>query len=1103
MLNKTISHKGMVFFAAATSLLILALFCVSERQKKSILEPLQAQTQSNTSPRAVQKPSTAREKSEMVAKKLIEKEAPSVKLPLKQVLFDSKREKETAFASSGLKKDRQAEGEHETPEERAEWSKERNEYEFNMLKDPKTGRIPRDAAKKALEAAMEAQEFKIPVLSANGAELAAPITVVPRGPNNFGGRTRAIAFDKRNSQIMLAGSVSGGVFRTTNGGTSWTRVSPIGAIHNATALVQDPRSGSENTWYYGTGESSGNSASSVGSSYLGFGIWKSTDNGVNWTALSSTQSSLEVFDHNFDYVHRLVVNPTNGYVYAAASNTIMQSMDGGVTWTTVLGTLANSRYTDIIVTPTGRFYAAFDGREADNGVWTSTTGASGTWTCIAGTGAATNHANWNAQNAYRRVVLAYAPSNTNIIFALYYNNLSSTCAAPVVEAEFFKWDQSTTTWTDLSANLPDEAGCSQGNDPFAVQGGYDLVVAVKPNDVNTVFIGGTNVYRSTNGFTSTAATTRIGGYASTAGYALYANHHSDIHCFTFAPGDNNTLYCGDDGGIQKADITGAVNWTSLNNDYVTYQYYYVDINPNSTAVTALAGGAQDNGTTICESGTTHFNEWSGDGCQTQLISYTSASNYAAIVSSQSGSIYRTNQSFWWDIKPAGSGLGIFVTYFHLDQDNTNLLYYVSGGSMYRTRIASTLTATTVTSDPTTGWESMSGVGSVVATNIRCMATSRDNAYANADYTASNTNRVLYIGTEGGLVYRLNNPAFVTASTAPVAITPSGSSGMVSSIAVNPFDDNEIMVTYSNYGVNSVYRTANAKAATPTWTNIEGPATGAVALGSARSCIITRIGSTMTYIVGNSTGLFSTQALSGATTVWDRVGSSSINFALCSSMRLRVTDNIIALGTHGNGAFELQMPAAVLPVELLSFEGKPEVQSNQLTWNVANEVQFKGYTVERSVSGKDDFKEVGSLPARNVTGHQTYIFDDVDNAILKTSTPQYYRLRMDDLGQTNPTYSKTIAIQRTLQKSKDWVYTLSPNPASVDLTVDFVALPEASTFNIQIVDIVGRIFLTMNKRAEELSSTTLKIPIQSLSAGTYFLKIQSADGTVKNEKFVKF
>jgi Secretion system C-terminal sorting domain len=805
--------------------------------------------------------------------------------------------------------DKEGEGEGE----KADWSIERELHEFNMSVDPATGTIPREAGLMAGKAAKNAKDFKIPsTLNTRSPS----IGVIQRGPNNLGGRTRAIGIDVRNANIMIAGSVSSGIFRTTDGGGSWTRVAPIGQIHNVTAIAQDPRPGFQDTWYYGTGETSGNSAS-VGSAYRGHGIWKSTDNGLTWNVLTVTQSALESFDNPFDYVHRIAVDPITGNVFAAASNTILRSINGGTSWSVVLGSFANAGFTDVIVTSAGRIYASFTGTDANNGVWTSTTGASGGWTRIAGTASVPNHPNWNAGGAYGRVVLAYAPSSPNIVFALYWNGISHTSANPVPEAELFRWDQTAGTWTDLSANLPNEPGYSQGNDPFAVQTGYDLVVAVKPDDVNTVFVGGTNIYRSTSGFTNTTATKRIGGYNSPANYALYPNHHPDIHVLTFATGDNNTLYSGDDGGIQSADITGpTVTWTSLNNNYVTYQYYHVDIAPQA-GNNAVVGGAQDNGTTVNSSGTAFSSIFGGDGCAAAIMSYNTDTDFNIIATSQSGSLYHLiRPSFGALITPLGLSASLFVTYHHLDADNTNYLYFAGGTVLYRTRIAETNFGRSV-GNPTTGWDI---IPAGVSGNIFSMATSRDLAYDGADYTASNPNRKLYIGTQSGRVYRLNDPAFTT--SAAVDITPLGAIApvpgtTVSSITVNPLNDNEVMFTIANYGVSSVYHTLNANCPAPTWTVIEGPAAGAVALGSARSSIITKIGTKTTYLVGNSTGLFCTQALNGAATVWDRVGTNEINYALCSSMRLRAVDNTIALGTHGNGLFQLNMPPPTIPAPTIA------------------------------------------------------------------------------------------------------------------------------------------------------------------------------------------
>ncbi|MEZ4883454.1 MAG: sialidase family protein [Chitinophagales bacterium] len=273
----------------------------------------------------------------------------------------------------------------------------------------------------------------------------------------MGGRTRSIRFDVRNANIMLAGGVSSGVFRSTDGGTTWVKVSPNDQIHNVTSLAQDTRAGQEDTWYYGTGELE--ASTSLGDAgYKGFGIWKSTDNGVTWTALTATQTgTLEGGDNPFDFVHRIVVDPTNGTVYAAATDVIQRSTDGGTTWEQVLGIFNFDVYSDIAVTSTGRLYAAFDGTSDSDGVWTSTTGANGSWTKIAGTGSASTPAGWNTVDNYGRIVIAVAPSSENILYVLYDNKTVSDCAGtPAPEADFYKWNQTTTTWTNLSANLPDE-----------------------------------------------------------------------------------------------------------------------------------------------------------------------------------------------------------------------------------------------------------------------------------------------------------------------------------------------------------------------------------------------------------------------------------------------------------------------------------------------------------------------------------------------------------------------------------------------------------------------------------------------------------------------
>ena len=787
------------------------------------------------------------------------------------------------------------------------------EYEFNMTKDPQTGEIPEgifeaeQAQANEIAELQRQQSFDKSLLRENrfAPEFASYSFI---GPNNLGGRSRSVIYDVRHAtnNTILACGVSGGVFKSTDDAATWTRKSPTGEHYSCTSLAQDPRAGQQDTWYYTVGENLGNSANASGAFYTGNGVYKSTDNGETWARLpASNTSPLESFSNAADLISKVVVDPTNGNVYIATLASIQRSTDGGASWATVLiGALANAgQITDVVVTSTGKLYAALPGNAGASmdGVHTSTTGDSGSWTKIAGTGSATTPAQWNAAGAYGRVVLAIAPSDENRVYALYYRNFVSSCTGtPAPEAEFFFWNQATTTWTDISTEaahtLPDEPGCSNGNDPFAVQGGYDLVVAVKPDDADTIFIGGTNAYRSTD----TGATwTRIGGYVSPTSYGLYPNHHPDLHYFAFQPGTPTTMLTGDDGGLHRTadNLAANVAWTLINTGFRTYQYYYV-VNDPRTGNSKVMGGAQDNGTTrnIGGTGSNFESVFGGDGVSVGLSDPAASGGIQyEYVGSQLGSIVRRNSTsganFGTSITPTGeAGTGLFVTLFTLDPDNTQTLYYANDNFIYRTASASTVTSST--------WTQMTGIGTAVGTAFDVSAIGLTRGAYNAATSS------LFFGTSNGRVFRLDDPLNVAAATAPVEITPAGSSGYVSSITASPVNDDEVIVTYSNYGVPSVFYTANANAAAPTWTNVEGN----IALPSHRSSAVVNTGAQLEFYVGTSAGLYSITGLPGNTT-WVKESVNGIGNAVITDLDLRTADNKLLVGTHGYGMWAALAPTA--------------------------------------------------------------------------------------------------------------------------------------------------------------------------------------------------
>ncbi len=839
--------------------------------------------------------------------------------------------------------------ENETPEKMAEMTRARLEYEYDLLKDPSTGKIPANIGQLELAQAMTiptTKEYQQSIIQAgivrgtNGVSTPTTNNYLPAGPTNLGGRTRVLAFDKRyngtTNKIMLAGCVSGGIMRSADGGISWTLVTPDKQIHSLTALAQDTRAGFENTWYAGTGESLGNSTGLSGSFYLGNGIYKSIDNGLTWTALTSTQTGLlESFDKVFDLIHRIAVNPANGDVYVACQNTIERSKDGGATWTAVKGVLGGNSATgnsDVVINSTGtKIYCAFHLKNTtDRGVWESATGDLNSWTLLGGNVAGTP-AGWQVNNgtsSWGRIVLQLAPSNNNLLYVLYENGQSQASPTLLPEVDMFKIDltSGTPVFTNLSINMPDMPGNNKsGSDPIAVQGGYDMLFQIKPDDANAIFVGGTNLYRSTNGFATSLNTSWIGGYATDFTTYHYLNSHPDMHYLAFDPTNSKRAFCCNDAGIQVTeDITAAkVVWTFLSN-YQTLQYYYVAIDPES-GKNNFVGGAQDNGTwyrdaslnfgtrTIDRPGINDYiNLFGGDGVAVDIAKI-NGSQQLTYFGAQSGIIVRdellNNATYpGLAIKPkvadltsnGSTGYGDFVTNFKLSNSNSEVLFYANYNKLFKTNQASLVDSTK--------WTRLSGVETTVnilgntAVSIRAMDFS---------WGPYQTTHAMYFGTNTGKIYRLDNYVNANGNSIPVDITPAllnASSGNVQDIAVNPNDDNEIMAVVSNYGVTSIWWTYNAKSPVPSWSNAEGNLT----LPSVRTCAIVvkkdaNNNPVTEYYVGTSVGLYTTSSIgqtlgAGGTIVWSREGATVLNYAVISSLDYRPEDNTLLIGTHGNGMY---------------------------------------------------------------------------------------------------------------------------------------------------------------------------------------------------------
>jgi hypothetical protein len=782
----------------------------------------------------------------------------------------------------------------EESEEAAEDPAARTRWETMRLADPATGRVPDDMRQRELAFAAQLPDWErgsaaghLP--GASGADKLVGWT--HRGPWNIGGRTRALAFDVGDPlhRTLLAGGISGGMWRTTDDGAHWNLVIGSTALHSVTCVAQDVRAGHQQDWYYGTGELRGNSATGGGASFCGDGIFKSVDGGLTWSQLAATDGgSGTSFTGEWQYVHRLAVDRSAGgagRIYAAVYGYIERSLDGGATWTRVLGSASpQADWTDVIVSSAGVVYASLASSGGTRGVYRSSDGV--TWTNITPAGLV----------SHGRIVLALAPSDENLLYAL-VSDVNGTSNEGLYRYTYLGGDGSGAggSWSDRSAQLAALPGPS-GSVALECYTNYCQSLTVNPADPAIVYVGGMQLFRSTDGFATNNLDAMIGGWQ-------YSGHHADLHCLEFVPGSATVAYTGSDGGVHKTLNVNAASpvWSSLGNGYNTSQFYTVALDANLAGSDVVIGGMQDNGTWF--TGTTDGAQpWvellGGDGAYCAVASAAGATG-RYVVSVQNGVVYRMEVDnltgewlTWTRVDPTGGGGYLFINPLIVDPVDTRQLWIGTSAGVWRN---SNLTAIPL-------WQS--GTTSLNWTHV----TSTPSAAVTALAMTTGSDRTLYYGTSTGRVFRLDHANTAPASSVPALLaTPAGwpVGAYVSDLAINPADPACLLVSLSNYNVSSLFLSRDGGA---TWTAVEGNLGGADG-PSVRSVAILPRGAATIWLAATSTGLYSTFVLDGAATVWSREAPDLLGNVVVDQVRSRALDGVIVAGSHGRGVYGLHLPAA--------------------------------------------------------------------------------------------------------------------------------------------------------------------------------------------------
>ncbi len=711
------------------------------------------------------------------------------------------------------------------------------QQEAELTRDPRTGTVPRE---RLVAAYRYAEELRASLPANKSAGAIAGVNWFERGPNNCGGRTQSILIDPNDptKKTIWSAAVGGGLWKTTDITASppaWTAVNDFFANIAITALCYDPSN--TQTFYFGSGEGWFNA-----DAIRGNGIWKSTDGGTTWNQLASTTGA------SYYYIQKMAVS-VSGEVYAATRSGLFKSSNGGSTWTKVLGAGAGAvtdAMSDVEIASDGTVYAGA-GIFSTDGVYKSSTGNAGSWTKL------NNGANSFPTAGIQRIEIACAPSSASTLYVIPAKGTASD--------SIYKSTNAGSTWT--AYRLPLDADGGVGADMTRGQAWYDLSLAVDPNNANTLYTGGIDLFKTTNGCASWQQVSHwYGGFG-------YQYVHADQHIALYEPGNSSVVYFGNDGGIfRTGNATAAMPSIAFKSDnYNVTQFYGCAMNPTAYSNQFLAG-AQDNGShQYAGPGVNSTIEVTGgDGCfchidqnqpQYQFTSYVYNNYYRSTDGGCSFNGITSNNN------------GSFVNPTDYDNVNNNLYCCFGNGNYYVILNAPASAAFTTVN--------VAAFNSGKVTHISC---------------SPNTANRVFFGLNNGRVVRVDN-AHTTTPTG-TNITGAGMPATsVSCIAVETGNDNHLLVTYSSYGVNSIWETTNGGTS---WTSVEGN----VPDMPVRWALFSPLSNSQAMIA-TELGVWTTDLLSGGTTVWAPSSSGLANTRV-DMLQIRTSDNLVSAATHGRGLF---------------------------------------------------------------------------------------------------------------------------------------------------------------------------------------------------------
>lgn len=577
------------------------------------------------------------------------------------------------------------------------------------------------------------------------------------------GRTSAIAVSSTDPDLYLVAGADGGVWRTNDGGLTWTNLTDHLPTSSIGAIALAPTD--ESRVYVGTGE-----ANFANHSRYGLGFYRSDDGGDTWSHIAAPTfsgrciSRIVVSSANPDVLYAGVTGAGGFPALAAAKGHpdsngplgVFRSTDGGHTWTHLNNGVPAIDATELAIDPSNPdiVFAAIGNifGSPENGIYRTTDGGAN-WTKLAG-GLPTS--------GLGRAGLAISTSSPDRVYCMFVRPADSTGGSATVLSGWRSSDGGD-TWTEMS-------GFPTGGPTY---GWYFARLHVNPANQDELYFGSLGIHRTTNGGTT---------------FSTSSTPHPDVHAFaTDAAG---RLVVGDDGGIHRTTFTSG--YEILNDGLGTCQFY-AGLSTHPTNPTTILGGLQDNGCVVREAeGSLIWRQVSGgDGGWTQISPHNPDIMFTE--SQGTGALYRSTNG-GTSFSGVGSGLtgrNCFLPPYVIDPN-------VSGRILYATE------KVWVSSNNGTSFTALSpDVTASSTAAIRALAIApSDSAFV---YVATNNGRVLS-SEDGGATFTLR------------LTDAAGWPRVTRELVPDRIDPRTVYLAGATFGAEQVRRSRDAGA---TWETLDG------------------------------------------------------------------------------------------------------------------------------------------------------------------------------------------------------------------------------------------------------------------------------------------